>query len=119
MKHNLKKRPELNDMTQSCRCCTCIETRRPGVKHYISRVKFKRLQKRIRFLGLFELTLHIIICFPTGDPLSSLKAPVVRIRQNNFHKDVVMSREVETGDVETEEWEHASAQGKEEREKEL
>lgn len=81
--------------------------------------KIQTAPKTNSFLGLLELTLHIIICFPTGDPLSSLKAPVVRIRQNNFHKDVVMSREVETGDVETEEWEHASAQGKEGREKEL
>lgn len=61
---------------------------------------------------VLELTLHVIIRLPTGDPLSSLKAPVVRIRQDNFHKDVVMSREVETRDVETEEWKHASAEVK-------
>lgn len=52
------------------------------------------------------LTLHIIVCFSTGDPLSSLKAPVVRVSQNNFHKDVVMSREVKSSDIKTEEWEH-------------
>lgn len=69
----------------------------------------------IIIIRVFELTLHIIICFPTGDPLSSLKAPVVRIRQHNFHKDVVMSREVETCDVKTEEWKHASAKVKEKR----
>lgn len=52
------------------------------------------------------LTLHIIVCLPAGDPLSSLKAPVIRVGQHNFHKDVVMGREVKSSDVETEEWKH-------------
>lgn len=50
--------------------------------------------------------MHIIVSFATSDPLSSLKAPVIRVGQNNFHEDVVMSCEVKSGDVETEEWEH-------------
>lgn len=54
------------------------------------------------------LTLHIIVCFSTSDPLSPLKAPVIRVSQNNFHKDIVMRREVESSYVETEEREHPS-----------
>lgn len=54
------------------------------------------------------LTLHIIVCFSTSDPLSALKAPVIRVSQNNFHEDIVMRCEVESSDVETEEWKHPS-----------
>lgn len=57
---------------------------------------------------LLELTLHIIVGFPTSDPLSSPKAPVVRVSQNHLYKHVVMGGEVESGDVEAEEWEHPS-----------
>ena len=59
------------------------------------------------FRSLSELTLHIIVRFPTGDPFASLKAPVIGVCQDDFYKHVVMSCQVEPGDVETEEWEHS------------
>lgn len=56
---------------------------------------------------LSGLTLHVIVRFSTGDPLPSLEAPVVRVGQNHLHEHVVMSREVKSSDVETEEREHS------------
>lgn len=53
-------------------------------------------------------TLAVVIRLPTGDPLASLKSPVIRIGQNHLHKHVVVCRQVETCYVETEEGEHPS-----------
>lgn len=56
--------------------------------------------------------MHIIVRFSTSDPLATLKAPMIRVGQNNFYKHIVMGREVQSGDVETEEWKHPSAKEK-------
>jgi hypothetical protein len=58
--------------------------------------------------GAFNIshTLHVVVCFPTSNPLSSLKSPVIWIRQHNLNKHVVMRRQVQSSDVETEKWKH-------------
>lgn len=57
----------------------------------------------------FSPTLATIVCLPTGDPLATLKSPVVWIRQHHLHKHVVVGCQVETSYVKTEEREHPSA----------
>ena len=54
-------------------------------------------------------TLAAVVRLPAGDPLASLKSPVVWIGQHHLHKHVVVRRQVETGDVKAEEGEHPSA----------
>ena len=54
-------------------------------------------------------TLAAVVRLPTGDPLASLKSPVVWIRQHHLHKHVVVRRQVETSDVKAEEGEHPPA----------
>lgn len=57
-------------------------------------------------------TLAAVVCLPTGDPLATLKSPVVWICQNYFHKHVVVSCQIETSYVKTEKREHPSANTK-------
>lgn len=68
------------------------------------------LQAEIIFTSLeFFLTLHVIVRFPTGDPFSALKSPMVRVGQNNLHKHVIMRRQVESGNIKTQERKHSPA----------
>ncbi len=52
-------------------------------------------------------TCNIRVRFAARDPFSSLKAPVVRIRKNHVHKDIVMRRWVKTRYIETQKREHS------------
>lgn len=76
------------------------------LKKIFTKTKYNFNTRKTVLIAL--LTLHIIVCFSTSDPLSALKAPVIRVSQNNFHEDIVMRCEVESSDVETEEWKHPS-----------
>ncbi len=57
-------------------------------------------------------TLAAVVRLPTGDPLATLKPPVVWIRQHHLHKHVVVRRQGETSYVKTEKGEHPSAKTK-------
>ena len=59
--------------------------------------------------GHWAPTLHVVVRLPAGDPLATLKPPVVWIRQHHFHKHVVMRRHTETNHVKAEEREHPPA----------
>lgn len=50
---------------------------------------------------------------PTGDPLATLKSPVVWIRQYHLHKHVVVRCQTETSYIKTEEREHPPVNTKE------
>lgn len=52
-------------------------------------------------------TLHVVVGFAAGHPLSPLEAPVVGVRQHHLHEDVVVGRGVEAGDVEAQEGKHS------------
>lgn len=54
-------------------------------------------------------TLAAVVRLSTGDPLSTLKPPVVRVRQHHLHKHVVVRCQTETSYVKTKKWEHPSA----------
>lgn len=56
-----------------------------------------------------EPTWHVAFCFATLDPFSSLVSPVVLVRQNHVHEDVVVRRRVQNTDVEAQEGEHPPA----------
>lgn len=59
--------------------------------------------------------MYIGVRLAARNPFASLKSPVVGIRQNYIHKNIVVSRGVETRNIKTEEREHAPI--KKEREK--
>lgn len=51
-------------------------------------------------------TLHVVVGFAARNPLAPLETPVVGVRQHHLHKDVVVGRGVEAGDVKTQERKH-------------
>lgn len=65
------------------------------------------------------LTLHVIVGFAAGHPLSPLETPVVRVRQHYLYEYVVVSGGIESVDVEAQEGKHASVQGNRTRRSDL
>lgn len=63
----------------------------------------------------FLPTLAAVVRLPTGDPFASLEPPVVRVGQHHLHEHVIVPSQVEAGDVEAEEREHASGNVKRKR----
>lgn len=60
-----------------------------------------------------DRTLAAAVRLPTGDPLATLKSPVVWIRQYHLHKHVVVRCQAETCYIKTEEREHPPTNTKE------
>lgn len=56
------------------------------------------------------LTLHVIVRFAAGHPLSPLEAPVVRVGQNHFHEHIVVGGGIESVYVEAQKRKHAPVQ---------
>lgn len=52
------------------------------------------------------ITWHVALGFATLDPLAPLVPPVVLVGQNHVHVDVVVSRRLQSADVEAQEGEH-------------
>lgn len=63
----------------------------------------------IAHLSARPFTLNVVVSFPARHPLSSLKSPVIRVRQHNLHKHIVVGRRVQGRDIETQEGKHAPA----------
>lgn len=65
----------------------------------------------------FLPTLAAVVRLSTGDPFASLEPPVVRVGQHHLHEHVIVPSQVEAGDVEAEEREHASGNVKNKKQK--
>lgn len=51
----------------------------------------------------------ISVRFATGNPFSALEPPVVWIRQNHIHNNIIVTRRVETRKTETKKRKHPAA----------
>lgn len=54
-------------------------------------------------------TWHVSLCFATLDPLPPLVPPVVLISQDHVHVDVIVSRRLQTSNVEAQKGKHPPA----------